>query len=332
MKPTTLLIRSMLAASVALFGTVAVGAGLDDPGRAPYQKAFQGKRVVFIPVAMSYDLAQGWSAGLRRDLEPLGVKFEIRDPNWNTAAGAQAITSLIAEKPDVIVVNVPDVSSYSKLLQRAEAAGIHVVQINMRANAPAGVFLGADFVRIGEMGAEHLVSACKNKSGKIALVQGVLTAAGSAYLLKGVENVLAKNPQLKVVSNQAADWDASKAKAITQTVLQQHKDLCGVIGFWDGMDGGTAAAIKEAGMTGKVTLVSSGGGNQTACDAVKAGAYDYYVSFDVPGQVRDMSTMIRALLSGGAKPGSVHGSVYNNLQAITKENASSACWSMKTFQ
>jgi simple sugar transport system substrate-binding protein/ribose transport system substrate-binding protein len=331
MKPSLLLKRSALAASIALLSSLAAAAGLDDPGRAVYQKAFQGKRVVFIPVAMSYDLAQGWSAGLRRELEPLGGKFEIRDPNWNTSAGAQAITSLIAEKPDAIVVNVPDVSSYSKLLQRAEAAGIHVVQINMRTNVPVGVFIGADFVRMGEMAAERLASVCKGKSGKIALVQGVPTAAGSAYLLKGVENVLAKNPQLTVVSNQAADWDASKAKAITQTVLQQHKDLCGVVGFWDGMDSGTSAAIKEAGMTGKVTLVSSGGGNQTACDAVKSGAYDYYISFDVPGQVRDMSTLIRALLSG-AKPGAVPATIYNNLVAITKDNADSACWSMKTFQ
>jgi ABC-type sugar transport system substrate-binding protein len=34
--------------------------------------------------------------------------------------------------------------------------------------------------------------------------------------------VLVRNPQVKVVSNQAADWDAAKAKALTQTVLKQH--------------------------------------------------------------------------------------------------------------
>ena len=88
--------------------------------------------------------------------------------------------------------------------------------------------------------------------------------------MKGVENVLAKNPELKVVSSQAADWDAAKAKGITQTVLKQHPDLCGIVGFWDGMDSGTAAAIKEAGLTGKVFLATSGGGEQKgACDQVK---------------------------------------------------------------
>lgn len=331
MKPTRLFVRSIIAASVALSASLASSAGLDDPGRDVFYKVYAGKRVVFVPVAMSYDLAEGWAAAMKRDLEPLGIKFEIRDPNWNTAAGAQAITSLITEKPDAIVVNVPDVSSYSKLLQRAEAAGIQVIQINMRANAPAGVFVGADWVRVGELAAEHLASVCESKSGKIALVQGVLTAAGSAYQLKGIENVLAKHPKLKVVSNQAADWDASKAKAITQTVLQQNKDLCGVIGFWDGMDGGTAAAIKEAGMTGKVTLVSSGGGNQTACDAVKSGGYDYYISYDVPGQARDMSTLLKTLLQSGVKAGTVRASIYNRLVPVTKDNAATACWTTKSL-
>jgi ribose transport system substrate-binding protein len=62
------------------------------------------------------------------------MKFEIRDPHFSADAGAQAITSLISEKPDVLVVHNPDVQSYAKLLKRAEEAGIHVVQINMRSN------------------------------------------------------------------------------------------------------------------------------------------------------------------------------------------------------
>jgi ABC-type sugar transport system substrate-binding protein len=82
--------------------------------------------------------------------------------------------------------------------------------------------------------------------------------------LKGVENVLAKNPDIKVVSSQAADWDAAKAKGITQTVLKQHPDLCGIVGFWDGMDSGTAAAIKEAGLTGKVFLATSAAASRRA--------------------------------------------------------------------
>ena len=44
--------------------------------------------------------------------------------------------------------------------------------------------------------------------------------------------------------------------AIAATLLKQHEDLCGFYGIWDGQDVGTAAAIREAGKTGKVVLTT----------------------------------------------------------------------------
>ena len=213
--------------------------GIDEPFRAGYQEALNGKNVVFIPVAQAVDLAQGWFATMKKELEPLGVSVTVRDPNFNSSAGAQAIENLINEKPAVIVVQNPDVQTYAKLLQRAEQAGIFVIQLNMRTSYNSTAFVGVDWVEMGEKLTKSVVKACEGKSGKIAILQGALSAAASAYTLKGIENVLAKNKQISVVSNQAADWDASKAKAITQTVLKQHPDLCGIIGFWDGQDIGT---------------------------------------------------------------------------------------------
>ena len=305
--------------------------GLEEPFREPYLKALQGKVVAYLPVAMSFDLAQGWLAGIKRELEPLGVKIVVRDPNWSTNAGAQALTNLISEKPDVIIAHNPDVQTYAKLLQKAESSGIDVVQINMRSSYPTTVFVGADWIEIGRKATTAVVDFCKGKSNKIAIIQGQLSAAASAYTLKGVEDVLAKHSDIKVVSSQAADWDASKAKGITQTVLKQNPDLCGIVGFWDGMDIGTAAAIKEAGLTGKVFLATSGGGEQKgACDQVKNGSFDLDLSYDVPTQASNMAAMIKWLLVSGLKPGSAKASIYTTLIPITKDNAAAegTCWTL----
>jgi ribose transport system substrate-binding protein len=326
-------ILACTALAAAVFGSALPlrAQGLEEPFREPYLKALQGKVVAYLPVAMSFDLAQGWLAGIKRELEPLGVKIVVRDPNWSTNAGAQALTNLISEKPDVIIAHNPDVQTYAKLLQKAESAGIDVVQINMRSSFPTTAFVGADWVDIGQKATTAVVDFCKGKSNKIAIVQGQLSAAASAYTLKGVEDVLAKHPEIKVVSSQAADWDASKAKGITQTVLKQNPDLCGIVGFWDGMDIGTAAAIKEAGLTGKVFLATSGGGEQKgACDQVKNGSFDLDLSYDVPTQASNMAAMIKWLLVSGMKPGSSKASIYTTLIPITKENASAegTCWSL----
>src|SRR6516225_3028484 len=165
--------------------------GLDEPFQKSFREALTGKTVAYVPVAMNFDLTEGWYAGLRKELEPFGVKFEIRDPNWNTNAGAQAVTSLISEKPAVMVIHNPDVQTYAKLLQRAENEGIYVIQINMGSAYRSSAFVGANWIEIGERQTEGVVKACEGKSNKIAVIQGALSAAASAYTLKGVENVLA---------------------------------------------------------------------------------------------------------------------------------------------
>ena len=202
------------ALAAALFGSALPvrAQGLEEPFREPYLKALQGKVVAYLPVAMSFDLAQGWLAGIKRELEPLGVKIVVRDPNWSTNAGAQALTNLISEKPDVIIAHNPDVQTYAKLLQKAESSGIDVVQINMRSSYPTTVFVGADWIEIGRKATTAVVDFCKGKSNKIAIIQGQLSAAASAYTLKGVEDVLAKHSDIKVVSSSGRRLGCVKGK------------------------------------------------------------------------------------------------------------------------
>jgi ribose transport system substrate-binding protein len=331
LKTTLLGIGLMTAACVPALAQK----GLDEPFQAAFKQALAGKTVAYIPVAMNFDLTEGWFAGVKKELEPYGMKVVVRDPNWSTNAGAQALTTLISEKPAAIIVHNPDVQTYAKLMQRAESEGIYVIQVNMGSVYRSSAFVGANWIEIGERDTEAVVKACAGKSNKIAIVQGALSAAASAYTLKGVENVLAKHPEIKVVSSQAADWDAAKAKAITQTVLKQNPDLCGIVGFWDGMDIGTAAAVKEAGLTGKVFVATSGGGERRGtCELVKSGAFDLNLSYDVPTQAEQMAGMIKWLISSGVKPGSVKGSMYTTLIPITKENAASdvACWNLSDLK
>ena len=306
--------------------------GLNEPGRDEYLKTMKGKTVAYLPIALSFDLTRGWLEGIKNELEPLGVKVIVRDPNWDTNAGAQALTTLIASKPDIIIAHNPDVQTYAKLFQKAEAEGIKVIQVNMKSVYQTAAYVGADWVAIGEMTATAAVNACKGKSNKLAIVQGPTASAPSAYTLKGIENILASNPQLKVVSSQAADWDAGKAKGITQTVLRQHPDLCAIIDFWDGQGVGVAAAVKEAGLTGKVFVITSGGGEQKgACDQVAAGGYDMYLNYDVPSQAKAMAEMARWLMQTGTKvPVDAKGFLYSRLTPITKETAAipGTCWTL----
>ena len=183
-----------LVCCIGLIGATTLPAaaqkGLDEPFQAAFKKALEGKTVAYIPVAMNFDLTEGWFAGVKKELEPYGMKVIVRDPNWSTNAGAQALTTLISEKPAAIIVHNPDVQTYAKLLQRAENEGIYIIQINMGSNYRSSAFVGANWIEIGERDTEAVVKACKGKSNKIAIVQGALSVQGAVQLINREKGVL----------------------------------------------------------------------------------------------------------------------------------------------
>ncbi len=308
--------------SVMAFTTTVSAEGIEDQFRAPYQDVFKGKKVAYIPLSMGIDVAQGWGALWQRQADQLGYEFIVRDPNWDTSVGAQALTQLIAEKPDIIIVQNPDLQSYSRLTRQAEEAGIYVLQIQQSSATQTEGFVGPDWVDLGSLLVESIHKRCGEGTGtssKIAILQGQLTAAASLYQIKGVNDALAKYPDLKVVSNQAADWDASKANAVIKTVLQQNPDLCGIVGFWDGQDVGAAAAVEEAGMKDKVFIATSGSGESAMCKNITDGKFSDVVNMDIPGGGRDINTLIRFLLQSKPTPGTLKAQLYVPLKVVSKE-------------
>jgi ribose transport system substrate-binding protein len=304
--------------------------GLVDKMRQPTLDAYAGKHIVFVPMSMSFDLPQGWAAVMQKEADRLGYKLDIRDSNWSTDTGTRAITQAITEKPDIIITQNFDVSSYSRLLKKATEAGIKVVQVNMTSSYPTDAFVGADWVGIGEYAAQRMAAKCGTKaggSGKIAVVQGPVTAAGSVFQMNGITSELKKHDDVKIVSSQAGDWDQSKARAITQTVIQQNPDLCGIIGFWDAMDAGTGAAIKESGKN--IYLITSGGGATPACQGLQNGTFSEVISYDVPNQGRDLNDVIKILLESKAKAGDNKISLYTPNKILTKDSIGpGTCWNL----
>ena len=325
------------AAGAALLAIAGTAIADDDPGPAAYSQALSGKRVALVPMAMGFDLAQGWAAYLKREVEGWGGSFETRDPNWSIEAGAQAITDLINsdQHPDVLVVHSPDLNSYSKLLKKAQAKGIYVILIDNPANFPADAFIGSDWDRLGQLEAEAAVKACGDSSSKqIGLVQGDQVNSSSLYQYAGIMKVLAKHPDYKVVAKPDSNWDATTARNVTATMLQQNPDICAIIDFWDGDATGTSASIRDAGKQGKIALVTTGGGEKTAdCDKLQSGEYTAVVTTELHKQSGDMNALIKFLLQSGQPAGTSKTYIYTLEHAYTKDDIKpDTCWDVKALQ
>jgi ribose transport system substrate-binding protein len=324
----------VMSAALLAFGTTAMAQ--EDPGPAAYASALKDKRVILVPMAMGFDLAQGWAHYINKEVTAFGGVFETRDPNWSIEAGAQAITEAISSdpKPDVLIVHSPDLNSYSKLFKKAQEAGIYVILIDNPTNYPADAFVGSDWDRLGQLEAEAVVKGCgENSSKKIGLVQGDQVNASSLYQYAGIMKVMEKHPDFEIVSKPDSNWDATTARNVTTTMLQQHPDICGIIDFWDGDATGTSAAIRDAGLQDKIFLVTTGGGEKVDCDSLENGTFGAVVMTELAGQSRDINALLKYLLQSGQKPGSSKTLIYTLEKATTKADLKpDSCWDLKALQ
>lgn len=326
-----------LLAGLAMVPVAAGAEEFDDGQIAATRAALAGKRVGFIPLSMGVDLGQVWSAALQRDADRFGYEIIIRDANWSVEAGAQALNELIGEHVDLIVLHSVDQQAYVRLVDKANREGIPVVQVNMKSPNTGGAYVGVNYYAHAQMMGQAMYDFCAPENGgngKIAMIPGPMTSPGTYIIHGSLEDFYAEHPGLEVVADQPADYDSNKAMAATATILKQHPDLCGVMGIWEVGDMGISAAIKEAGLQGKVKVVSSGGGEvKASCNNVANGNFDALVSFEAREVGAQLSTVVLQMLQTPPEdPGAQSYGIYTQSKLITKDNAGTSCWDLEMIQ
>ena len=332
--------RKLVMATAALAVSVVSASaqeGIENEKRTAYRNALEGKRVIYIPMNMNADLTIAWHAFLQRQAHELGYTVDLRDPNWSTEAGARALTAAISERPDLIVLQNPDVQSYARLIQQAQRAGIKLIQLNMESLTASDTYVGADWQGIGYAAGQEVAETCGAEgapSNKIAITMGVPTAPVDLFQIYGFKQALAEaGGDFEIVSQQAAGYDPSKANSITAAVLQQHQDLCAVFGIWDGMDAGAGAAVKEAGMEDSVYVVTSGGAASASCEKIEDGTYDMYIGYDARMQGAALNVQVAHLLQSDKPAGDNPVVYYTPNYRLTKDNLTpGSCWSVEAMQ
>ncbi|GAA6201357.1 sugar ABC transporter substrate-binding protein [Aquicoccus sp. SU-CL01552] len=316
-----------------LTGLPAAAKEIEQVGRQAYLEALKDKKVIFIPLSQGMDLNQAWTAVWERHADRYGFEFQVRDPNMDTAAGIRALQGAIADQPDVLIVQNPDVQTYARALKQAQKAGIKILQINMQSITQTDSYVGNDWIEMGRLEAGELARTCLAEgapSKKIVWLAGVQTGAANIYMREGLDQILTENPELELVSDQPADYDSEKARQITETVLQQHPDLCGIMGIWDNAEVGAGAAVLAAGKQDQVTIVTNGAGAHTACDSIDKGLLDVVYNFNAPIQAEIAAQQISEFLQNPERPAGSEQTVF--FGPITRVDASNAtgrnCWTI----
>lgn len=144
-------------------------------------------------------------------------------------------------------------------------------QVNPAAAKAAGVsftsFIGSDNISAGEKAGKALLTKMGGK-GQVAILQGIAGEQNGINRQKGFTSVT--KGKLQVVATQPANYDQNTALNVASSILQAHRSITGIFAANDTMGLGAAQAVKNAGLQGKVSIISVDG-IQDMLKSIKSG-------------------------------------------------------------
>ena len=220
----------------------------------------------------------GWMAAItknaREQAKKLGdVQLQAAEGVTDSAAQADQIETLIASKPDALVVLPNEPDALTPVAQKAMAAGIPVVDID-REFTERGAYralITGDNYGIGFQAGNYFADQLKCK-GNVVEIQGIAGIPVTEERSQGFRDALKKRCQdgIKIVASQPADFVPDKGLSVMENILQAHKDIDAVYTHDDDMAEGVVSAIQNAGRD-KEMFLTGAGGSKTAMEQIKKG-------------------------------------------------------------
>ena len=215
--------------------------------------------------------------------EEAGVQLIVTDAQLSADKQVQQVESFIAQKVDAIILNPCEVEASSPAVDKAVAAGIPIVNVNSETKSTPTAFVGSRDEESARIAMDYIVRRL-NGNGNIFMIQGPMGQAAQLKRDQGAREVLAKNPGLKLLAHQTAEWDRAKAMTLMENWIQSYGDkINAVFAQNDEMGMGALIALEQAKMKNRVVVVSVDAISD-ALQAVKDGRLDATVFQDAQGQ------------------------------------------------
>jgi ribose transport system substrate-binding protein len=161
----------------------------------------------------------------RETADKNGIKLDIQSGNGDLATQISVVQQFMAQQVDMIMIAPSDPKGIVPIIRQATDANIPVMAVNTKADISSGAkvvtYVGVDDFVFGQRQGELVVKAV-GENGKIAYILGKLGTSAQIDREAGLMDVLKKHPGITIVEKQAADWDNSKALAITQDYLSKY--------------------------------------------------------------------------------------------------------------
>ena len=325
-----------VAAAVAVLGLAACGGTKTktvtvQATPASGTSAESGKTVNIIASVPPTD--HGWLGAISKNAKAAAsqhkdIKFELLQAA-DADSQAQQIEQAIAKKPDALVVLPQDGAALTPVAQKAERAGIPVVNIDRlftKQDAATATILGDNY-QIGVLAADYIADQLKC-NGNVAEIQGLAGISVTTDRSKGFADELKiKCPQggVKVVARQPGDFNPDTGLKVMENILQAQKKIDAVYTHDDDMAQGVVQAIRNANRQDEMFLTGVGGSTSAMKQIKEGGLYRATFLYN-PNMAATAVNMARLIALGQGFPELVPPEVPRQLvvpaAVVTKSNVS----------
>jgi ribose transport system substrate-binding protein len=272
--------------------------------------------------------------GATQVMKSVGGDVEVIGNDFDPQKSLQNISAITAAGCDGCIFTwFPDSPAFTKtFVEKIGEAGGFVSTLWNRAEeihpwdtAAEGWVANISFDGV-DAGYQNGMALCKALGGKgeIVVLQGVLDNAPAKQRTMGLEKAVAECPGMTILDKQVGSWQQAPAQDIMRTWLTKYGErIKGVVGQNDAMALGAVAALREAGLAGKVPVTGTDGSS----DVVKLIETGEMLS--TMSGLNEYQGAIAAALSYGARTGGIKLADLKEAQRdffvqqilITKENA-----------
>lgn len=187
-----------------------------------------------------------------------GVTVQVADAGGDSATQVNQIQDFITRQVSAIIYIPAGATAAGVPVKAAERANIPVINVDRNApDAPGKTFIASDSVAAAKTLGEYVVQQRGGK-GNIAVLQGQIGTTPQVDREKGFKEAVDAS-QMKIVTEQSADWAQDKGFAVAQDMIQANPRLDVFFGQADAMALGAAQAVANANLNPKPMVVGFDG-------------------------------------------------------------------------
>lgn len=190
---------------------------------------------------------------------------------WDATVQIPVLNTVVASKPDAILIAPNDMIALQKPIESAIAAGIKVVLVDTTIGDPSKTV--AEIASDNYGGGKAAFTAVKGlapKGGKVLVVSTSPGVSSVDARVNGFADAANKDKKFNYIGVQYSNNEPAVAQRIITAALAKNKDIVAVFATNLFSAQGVAAGIKQAGKSGKVKIVGFDAGSDQVA-ALKAG-------------------------------------------------------------